>query len=66
LEKLAGVARWVSLPPGIDFDLRKLRRGREPYTVRVAVKNVMDEIFVEGSGYYSIGDQITASYSLEY
>lgn len=56
----------MSLPPGIDFDLRKLRRGREPYTVRVAVKNVMDEIFVEGSGYYSIGDQITASYSLEY
>ena len=40
--------------------------SRLKHTVRVAVKNVMDEIFVEGSGYFSLGRQVTASYSLEY
>lgn len=39
---------------------------RLKHTVRVAVKNALDDIFVEGSGYFSLGRQFTASYALEY
>lgn len=39
---------------------------RLKHTVRVALKNALDEIFVEGSGYFSLGRQLTAAYTLEY
>jgi iron complex outermembrane recepter protein len=34
--------------------------------VRVALKNALDDVFIEGSGYYSLGRQVTASFTLEY
>lgn len=39
---------------------------RVRHTVRAAIKNALDDIFIEGSGYYSLGRQATASYTLEY
>ena len=39
---------------------------RVKHTVRAALKNALDDIFIEGSGYYSLGRQFTASYTLEY
>ena len=30
------------------------------------MKNAFDNVFIEGSGYYSLGRRITASYTLEY
>lgn len=34
--------------------------------VRVAVKNALDDVFIEGSGYFSLSRQFTASYTLEF
>lgn len=39
---------------------------RLSHRVRLAMKNALDHIFVEGSGYYSLSRQVTASYTLEY
>jgi iron complex outermembrane receptor protein len=39
---------------------------RVKHTLRVAVKNALDDIFIEGSGYFSLGRQFTASYTLAY
>jgi|GEM_PF-912740 len=39
---------------------------RVKHTLRVALKNALDNVFIEGSGYYSLGRLATASYTLEY
>jgi len=39
---------------------------RLKHTIRVAVKNALDDIFIEGSGYFTLGRQFTSSYTLEY
>lgn len=39
---------------------------RVKHTLRAAVKNALDDVFIEGSGYYSLSRQVTASYTLEY
>lgn len=40
--------------------------ARLKHTVRLAVKNALDDIFIEGSGYFTLGRQVTTSYTLEY
>ncbi|MBX3736994.1 MAG: TonB-dependent receptor [Candidatus Didemnitutus sp.] len=39
---------------------------RLKHTIRFAVKNALDDIFIEGSGYFTLGRQFTSSYTLEY
>lgn len=40
--------------------------ARLKHTFRIAVKNALDDIFIEGSGYFTLGRQFTSSYTLEY
>jgi iron complex outermembrane receptor protein len=40
--------------------------SRLKHTVRLAVKNTLDNIYIEGSGYFSLGRQVISSYSLEF
>jgi hypothetical protein len=39
---------------------------RLKHTFRVAMKNALDDVFIEGSGYFSLSRRVTASYTLEY
>jgi iron complex outermembrane recepter protein len=39
---------------------------RFTHIARVAVKNALDDVFIEGSGYFSLSRQLTASYTFEF
>lgn len=39
---------------------------RLKHTFRVEMKNAFEDVFIEGSGYFSLSRRVMASYTLEY